>query len=155
MEQNLPPKHEQFVALLIAGKNYRDIAAELEVNRATLTAWRNLETVQARYNQLVTEIKDDLESGLISLYAESVKTVRECLGSASDQTRLKTALWLIERAEQLEPGITNPAALVRQKHTTTTGPFEDLEAFKETSELDQAGYTRRMKELGLKVSKTA
>ena len=150
MEQNLPPKHEQFVALLIAGKNYRDIAAELEVNRATLTAWRNLETVQARYNQLVTEIKDDLESGLISLYAESVKTVRECLGSASDQTRLKTALWLIERAEQLEPGTTDPAALVRQKHTTTTGPFDaDLDLLTGTPELDQAGYNHRMKELGL------
>ncbi|MBT4087685.1 MAG: hypothetical protein HOE30_04245 [Deltaproteobacteria bacterium] len=155
METTLPPNQEKFVTMLIAGKRYKDIASELEVNRATLTAWRNLETVEARYNQLVSEIKTDLESGLMDLYSEAVNTLKDCMAEGSDQTRVKIALWLIDRVEQLEPGVTDPAEIVRQKHTTTTGPFEDLEAFKETSELDQAGYTRRMKELGLKVSKTA
>jgi hypothetical protein len=147
---DLPPKQEQFVTMLIAGKRYQDIASELGVNKATLSTWRNLETVQARYNQLVSEIKTDLESGLMDLYSEAVNTLKDCMTEGSDQTRVKIALWLIERAEKLEPGTTDPAALVRQKHTTTTGPFDaDLELLAGTSELDQAAYSHRMKELGL------
>ena len=134
--------------MLIAGKRYKDIASELEVNRATLTAWRNLETVEARYNQLVSEIKTDLESGLMDLYSEAVNTLKDCMTEGSDQTRVKIALWLIERAEKLEPGTTDPAALVRGRFTTVSSPF-DLDGFEDTSQLDQAGYTRRLKELGL------
>ena len=147
---DLPPKQEQFVTMLIAGKRYQDIASELGVNKATLSTWRNLETVQARYNQLVSEIKTDLESGLMDLYSEAVNTLKDCMTEGSDQTRVKIALWLIDRVERLEPGTTDPAALVRQKHTTTTGPFDaDLDLLTGTPELDQAGYNHRMKELGL------
>jgi hypothetical protein len=147
---DLPPKQEQFVTMLIAGKRYQDIASELGVNKATLSTWRNLETVQARYNQLVSEIKTDLESGLMDLYSGAVDTLKDCMTEGSDQTRVKIALWLIERAEKLEPGTTDPAEIVRQKHTTTTGPFDaDLDLLTGTPELDQVGYTNRMKELGL------
>ena len=153
MESNLPPKHEQFVTMLIAGKRYQDIATELGVNKATLSTWRNLETVQARFNELTAEIKADLESGLMELYGEATATLKECMKEGSDQTRVKIALWLIERVEKMEPGTTDPAEIVRSKYTTTTGPFDaDLELFAGTSELDRAGYTRRMKELGLKAS---
>jgi transposase-like protein len=143
METNLQPKHEQFVALLIAGKSYKDIANELEVNRATLTVWRQLETVEARYNQLVTEVKNDLESGLIGLYSEAVETVKKCLTSENDHTRLKAALWLIEKAENLKPGLTDPKEIIRQAATKPAYDFGDFE------NLDTEQYNKRVAELGL------
>ena len=149
IENSLTAQQEQFITMLISGETISSIATELGVNRSTLYAWRDLETVQARYNELVTEVKGDLESGLLGLYSQAVGAVKECLESENDHTKLKVALWLIERAEQLKPGVTDPAALVRQNHTTTTSALDSLVDFGESTELDQAAYNHRMKELGL------
>ena len=151
MSDTLTPQQERFVTLLISGKTISDIAIELEVSRPTLYEWQRLETFQARYNQLTTEIKSTVESGLIGMYSEAIETVRSCLKSDNDQVKLKTALWLIDRAGDLSPGETDPEQIVRDRFTKTVNPFE-LEGFESTEELDQAGYTNRLKELGLKAS---
>ena len=150
MSDTLTPQQERFVTLLISGKTISDIAIELEVSRPTLYEWQRLETFQARYNQLTSEIKSTVESGLIGMYSEAIETVRSCLKSDNDQVKLKTALWLIDRAGDLSPGETDPEQIVRDRFTKQVDPFEaDLEALTGKPELDQAGYTRRMKELGL------
>jgi hypothetical protein len=151
MSDTLTPQQERFVTLLISGKTISDIAIELEVSRPTLYEWQRLETFQARYNQLTSEIKSTVESGLIGMYSEAIETVRSCLKSDNDQVKLKTALWLIDRAGDLSPGETDPEQIVRDRFTKTVNPFE-LEGFESTEELDQAGYTNRLKELGLKAS---
>ena len=151
MSDILTPQQERFITLLISGKTISDIAIELEVSRPTLYEWQRLETFQARYNQLTTEIKSTVESGLIGMYSEAIETVRSCLKSDNDQVKLKTALWLIDRAGDLSPGETDPEQIVRDRFTKTVNPFE-LEGFESTEELDQAGYTNRLKELGLKAS---
>ena len=148
-KNNLEPKQEQYITMLIAGQSLTSISEAIGVNRSTLYVWRDLETVQARYNELLHEVKSDLEAGLLGLYSQAVGAVKECLESENDHTKLKVALWLIERAEQLKPGVTDPAALVRQNHTTTTSALDSLVDFGESTELDQAAYNHRMKELGL------
>ena len=37
---------------------------------------------------------------------------------------MKRVLYVVERAEKLEPGGTDPADIVRKKYTSTTSPFE-------------------------------
>jgi hypothetical protein len=86
----------------------------------------------------------------LGLYSKAVQALSECLESENDHIKFKVALYLIERAEKLEPGTSDPAAIVRKKFTSTTSPFEaELEALTGTDELDQDGYAERMKELGL------
>jgi len=153
MSDILTPQQERFISLLVSGKTISDIAIELEVSRPTLYEWQRLETFQARYNQLTSEIKSTVESGLIGLYAQAVDTVRDCLESENQHTALKAALWLIDRADKLQPGETDPEQIVRDRFTSQVDPFAaDLEALTGTPELDHAGYQQRMKELGLKAS---
>jgi hypothetical protein len=148
MENNLTPQQERFITLLISGKSLSSIADELEVSRPTLYEWQRLETFQARYNQLLTDLKADMDSGVLGLYSKAVQALSECLESENDHIKFKVALYLIERAEKLEPGTTDPAAIVRKKFITITSPLDDYD-FGESTELDQAGYSKRMKELGL------
>ena len=148
---SLTPKQEKFISLQIAGKSLTDIAKELKVDRSTLYAWRELETVQARYNQLVTDLKNDLESGLTSLYSKAVQTVNDCLDSLSDQIRLKTALYLIEKVDALNPGLTDAREIVRKKATTNTFMSDPLAEY---DRFDEDYYQERLKELNLAESGT-
>lgn len=147
---NLTPKQEKFINLQITGKSLTDIAKELKVDRSTLYAWKELETVQARYNQLVTDLKNELENGLISLYSKAVQAVGDCLDSLNDQVSLKTALYLIEKVDALNPGLTDAREIIRKKATTSTfgDPLAEFEQF------DEDYYHQRLKELNLAESGT-
>lgn len=150
MENSLTVQQEKFVGLLVAGKSLSSISDELNVNRSTLYSWKELETVRARYNQLKKDIKENIESGLMGLYEKAVETIKGCLDSQNDQIRLKTALYLIERAELLSYGLTDPKEIIRKEATTKKTPFDNLnDDLGYSEEINQAYIDNRTKELGI------
>jgi hypothetical protein len=74
--------------------------------------------------------------GIGESHSEITRTAKE----------VKTVLYVVERAEKLEPGVTDPADIVRKKYTSTTSPFEADLAHMIIESLDQ-GKGRRLFDL--------
>lgn len=150
-EINLPPKQQQMVALLIAGRSVTSIAEELKIDRTTVYEWRALETCQAEYNRLAADIKAEIECGIVSLYGKAIKALHDCLESDNDKIKYEAALHLLNQSRNWTPGPTDPKELVRQKATTVSSPLDEVD-FGFTEQFDHELYKKRLKELGLQKS---
>lgn len=132
--------------MLATGAGVREVADELGVYRSTLWEWRQQATFQAFYNRLLSEIRADVKEGLVGLYKEAIDRVRQCLSSDDERVALKAASRVIERVEALEPGRTNPHAILRKRHTSTLP--EGMEEMMNPN-FDRKGYEEACKELGI------
>jgi transposase-like protein len=148
-ESALDPQQERAAYMLATGAGVQEVADELDVHRSTLWDWRQQATFQAFYNRLLSEIRADVKEGLVGLYEEAVDTVRECLNSEDERVALKAASQVIERVEALEPGSTDPHAILRQRHTSTLA--EDMEEMMGMTDqsFDREGYEKDCEELGI------
>jgi len=142
----LDPEQEQGAYMLATGAGVQEVADELEIHRSTLWEWRQEAAFQAFYNRLLSEIRADVKEGLVGLYEDAIDTVRQCLNSDDERVALKAASQVIERVEALEPGRTDPHAILRERHTSTL--TEDMEELMDPS-FDQEGYERDCEELGI------
>ena len=101
--------------MLATGAGVQAVADELEVHRSTLWKWRQSAAFRAYYNQLLSDIRENVKCGLVGLYKEALDTVRDCLNSDDEELALKTAWRIIERAENLKSGKTDPEAIQRMR----------------------------------------
>ena len=147
-ETGLDPQQERAAYMLATGAGVQKVADELDVHRSTLWEWRQQATFEAFYNRLLSEIRADVKEGLIGLYQEAIDTVRQCLNSDDERIALKAASRVIERVEALEPGRTDPHAILRNRHTSTL--TEDMEELMNPS-FNRKRYEQDCEELGLEL----
>lgn len=138
----LTPQQEQACVLLASGESYTATAQRLGVNRGTLYKWQDNIAFQCFYNQQVKDYQAEVKNALLGLHSEAVETVRELLHTGGEQTRLKTALWLLEKIEAVEVGATDVREELRTQHTE---PIFDLP---QTS-FNVKAYRQALKTMGL------
>ena len=138
----LTPQQEQACILLASGESYTAVAQRLNINRGTLYKWQDLLPFQCFYNKQCSDFKADVRNALLGLHAEAVDTVRELMNNGGEGTRLKAAIWLLERVEAVEVGATDVREVLKAQHTE---PIFDLSK----TSLNDKAYRQALKDLGL------
>ena len=138
----LTPQQEQACILLASGESYTAVAQRLNINRGTLYKWQDLLPFQCFYNQQCSDYKAEVRNALLGLHAEAVDTVRELMNNGGEATRLKAAIWLLERVEAVEVGATDVREVLKAQHTE---PIFDLPK----TSLNDKAYRQALKDLGL------
>ncbi len=139
----LTPQQEQACILLASGESYTATAERVGVNRGTLYKWQENLAFQCFYNQQASDYQAEVKNALLGLHSEAIATVRELLHTGGEATRLKTALWLLEKVEALEVGATDVREVLKERYTEQAA--WDLP----TSHLNDKAYRKALKEMGL------
>lgn len=139
----LTPIQEQAAILLASGKTITDVAATIGVNRSTLYEWQGVVTFQCYFNQQLADYKEQLRNGLFGLTGEALETIKNCLHSDNEPTRLKAATWLLERVAEQTTGMTDLRAALKAKHTKAM-EWTDYNHF------DNMGFENDCRQYGIK-----
>lgn len=137
----LTPQQEQACILLASGESYTATAQRLNINRGTLYKWQEMLPFQCFYNQQCSDYKAEVRNALLGLHAEAVNTVRELMHNGGEATRLKAAIWLLEKVEAVRVNGTNIRAVLRERYTEHLS--DDYSRFNEYC------YQEALKEFGL------
>lgn len=137
----LTPQQEQACILLASGESYTAVAQRLNINRGTLYKWQDLLQFQCFYNKQCSDYKAEVRNALLGLHAEAVDTVRELMNNGGEATRLKAAIWLLEKVEAVKVNGTNIRTVLRERYTEHIS--DDYSRFNEYC------YQEALKEFGL------
>lgn len=137
----LTPQQEQACVLLASGESYTATAQRLNINRGTLYKWQEMLPFQCFYNQQCSDYKAEVRNALLGLHAEAVNTVRELMHNGGEATRLKAAIWLLEKVEAVKVNGTNIRTVLRERYTEHIS--DDYSRFNEYC------YQEALKEFGL------
>lgn len=144
-DTGLTPQQEQCASLLAAGEKVSVVAERVNVSRTTIYQWSDLLTFQCFLNQLRDEVKKHMNQSLLSLTGEAISVLRQSLASESEGTRLKSAMWLLDKMSKEEVGTCNPFSAIKEQATFSDGwGFEDM-----SPRFHQQVYENKLKELGL------
>lgn len=143
-ETGLTPIQEQTAILLASGETITAVADRLSLNRGTIYNWQKQITFKCFFNRQCADSRGNLVMGLFGLANEALNTIRECLHSDNEATRLKAAIWLTEKINNIPVGQTDVIAAVKKE--CTHSPL-DWDLGKE--ELNERQYKARLKELGV------
>ncbi len=102
----LSAKELQAVNLLVSGFSYSYVAKKLNIDRTTLWNWKQKPQFAAYYNSLIKELKEHTKDKLTSLYDNALQTIENCLYSENDSIKLKTSLYIIDKIENTQYGLT-------------------------------------------------
>ena len=115
-EMALSPVQETVLAAILAGRSFTRAAAEGGVNVKTVWWWRTRDaTFIARYNQALTEQREEIQASLRVLTRRSLRVLAEA--SKSDQAievRLKAAAIVLKGLRHNvppKPGPTEPGSV--------------------------------------------
>lgn len=89
-------KQEQMIPLILMGKNNTEIAAELEVSRQTISAWRNDEDWQIYFKREVVQYRESQRASLALLHSKAYETLHELLASKEESIKLKAAVEILK-----------------------------------------------------------
>lgn len=143
-QTGLTPIQEQACLMLASGEGFTTVAEKLSLNRGTLYKWQQNTAFQCYYNQQCQDYKSEVKNALLGLHSQAVATVRELMTTGNESTRLKAALWLLEKVEAVEVGATDIRAVLKDR---CTHGFDDWG--KLTPQLDEQEYKQALKEYGL------
>ena len=110
----LTPQQEKAAVLLASGKTMTETAKEVKIERSTLYQWAEKPNFKAYYNSLVKEIQDNSKNSLFGLIDEAFKSLRESLKSKNESVKLKAALSVIDRLQNVEVGETDPVQIIKR-----------------------------------------
>ena len=139
----LTPIQERCAVMLASGTTITDIAKELGLDRGTLYQWLKKITFQCYFNQLRSNIQQNLTGRMFELHSSGMEAIEKCLTSDNEGIRLKAAMWVFEKLTELKIG-EGDARKVLEKECTHTGILEGWD-----THLDSEEYQRRLKEEGL------
>lgn len=139
----LTPQQEQACILLASGENVTNVADKLSLNRGTLYKWQQNKAFVCFYNKQCQEYKNDVKNGLLGLHQQAIATIEQLITTGSEATRLKAAMWLLEKVEVIEVGDTNIRQVLKDQCTTTNGDWADF------TRVDEKEYKRQLKAYGL------
>lgn len=128
--------------MLASGDTVTATADACQVSRATLYRWQETPVFYCYVNKLRLEARKLAENSLFSLVSDATDTLRGCLTSPNDATRLNAAKYILDTVGKMYAGNTDPVAEIRQQHTTTL----DVDTF---GYVDEAAINRDLKKYGL------
>lgn len=99
-ETGLTPNQERAAIMLASGKGITAVSEELGINRQTIYKWQTLITFRCYYNRQCQDYRDNIVNGLYGLADDAITAIRESLKNPT--TRLKAAMWIVERIDRLE-----------------------------------------------------
>lgn len=138
----LTPIQEQAAVLMASGETLTAVADKLGINRCTLYKWLDNVAFQCYYNRQCQDVKAEVKNGILGLCGNAFDAVRNILANGNENTRLKAAIWIMEKAGQIEIGQTDVKAALKQK---ATHPIIDADFTK----LDETEYKSLLAECGL------
>lgn len=150
-ESGLTPIQEQTAILLASGKSITEVSETLNINRTTIYQWKNKVTFQCFFNFQRAESKELLRNGLFALYEDAFNVIKESLSSDNPNptTRLKAAMWIIQKVDSSIIGNTDPRKVLQKACTTKEKLFSwDEDEEKEVFDTDK--YQKLLKENDLK-----
>lgn len=128
--------------MLASGETLTKIAQQLHLNRSTLYEWQTNQAFQCYYNQQCQEFQQDVKNALFGLHRQAVDTLNELLERGNENTRLKAALWIIERVASIKVGEVEIKEVLKRKCTHNTAIYD-------LNELDLREYERELAKYGL------
>lgn len=138
----LTPQQEQAAIMLASGENLTAVARQLNLNRSTLYEWQDNTAFKCFYNQQCQDHKEAVKNALFGLHSTAVDTLTDLLTNGNEATRLKAAMWLLERVANTEIGKTNIRAVLREKCT-----HDDMSV--SWGKLNEAEYKSELQRYGL------
>lgn len=143
-DTGLTPIQEQAATMLASGVSVTDVAEKLNVSRAAIYLWQKQTTYKVYFNKLCSNSRNTLIVGLYCLADEALRTIRESLRSENEQVRLKAAMWVTDKLQNIEIGETDVITAIRKECTYNDNWYDHEPTFHEQE------YKYRLKELGLK-----
>lgn len=113
----LTPQQEQAAIMMASGESITAVARQLNLNRSTLYEWQENTAFQCYYNQQCQDHKEAVKNALFGLHQRAVDTLTNLLVNGNENTRLKAAMWLLERVASTEIGSTNIRAVLKERCT--------------------------------------
>lgn len=144
-ETGLTPTQEKTALLLASGQNIKAVAECVKVNRSTIYSWLKYAPFVCFYNRQCADNKNTLMAGLCGLADEALQTIKSCLHSANEATRLKTAIWLTERIFNTQIGEADIRTVIEKECTG-----DAWGALPETF-FNESKYKKRLSELCLDI----
>lgn len=139
----LTPQQEQACILLASGENVTNVADKLSLNRGTLYKWQQNKAFVCFYNKQCQDYKNDVKNGLLGLHQQAIATMGQLMTTGNEATRLKAAMWVLDKVEAIEIGDTNIRQVLKDQCTITN---EDWIGF---TRVDEKEYKRQLKTYGL------
>ena len=137
----LTPLQEKSAILLAAGETLTAVANKLGINRSTIYKWQMQMAFQCYYNQQCKDYKNNLKNGLFGLADEALTAVKSCLHSNNEATRLKTAMWIADKVEFTDIGISDVRTAIREQHSNLL----NIDSYG----FDEQGYKDELRDMGL------
>ena len=106
-------QQQQTLGLLATGLRIEEIAETLGVHRSTIWRWRQDPEFIARWNQILTDTREEQTRSLLELQQEAIEALRVCLRSENDMVRLRASLSVLEKVENLSVGATDTEEVQR------------------------------------------
>ena len=107
-------KKQQSLSLLAAGSPLEKVAHSIGVHRATLWRWKKDPKFVAEWNKMLEEMKERQTLALVKLQEEALNALYSCLNSKNDVVRLRAALSVMERVDNLKVGC-DPEVIQKEK----------------------------------------
>jgi hypothetical protein len=138
----LTPQQEQACILLASGENFTTVARQLKINRSTLYEWQDNTAFKCFYNQQCQDHKQEVKNALLGLHLSAIETLTDLLNNGNENTRLKAAIWLLERVASIEVGNPDIRAVLKEQNTRSNIDWDD-------NVFDEGAYKRDLKRYGL------
>lgn len=141
-ETGLTPLQEQTAIMLASGERITAVAEQLNLNRSTIYKWQRLVTFKCFFNRQCKDYRDTLITGLFGLSQEALQTIKESLHSDNEAVRLKTAMWLADKINNITIGDFDVHKAIKEECTQNQWEWAD-------NIFGQSDYEARLKELNL------
>ena len=118
LNEQLTPTQLKAIALLIEGKNDRETAEEVGVNRATVNTWRNQnQYIIAEYNSRINQLKDVIEATQHAVVLKAYSVLNKALDNElmKDEPDTRVALGVIRNYKGLDRLETNAETIENRK----------------------------------------
>lgn len=140
----LTPLQEQACMMLASGEGITAVAEKLSLNRGTLYKWQHYMAFQCFYNQQCQDYKSEVKNALMGMHAQAIATVGELLETGNESTRLKAAMWLLEKVEAVEVGDTDIRAVLKAQCSHSLDDWGDF-----APQLNEREYKKALNYYGL------
>lgn len=144
LQSGLTPIQEQTAMLLASGHSITEVAKQISVNRCTIYEWQKHPPFLCFYNKCKQDYQDELNNGIFAQTKRALEVINNSLNSDNEQTRIKVAMWLIERVASTQIANTDIKEYLQHKNTQLS--IEDWNAPK----FNESNYKKDCFKYGIK-----
>jgi hypothetical protein len=102
MPQNVPPKKMRAVEILLTGVSLTEAAAQLKINRKTLTRWLSEEAFQTEFQEARRQLSSQGNARIVGLMDTAITSIKDALdGKGIGKEKFLASKLVIETAHQI------------------------------------------------------